>query len=378
MRLQRHHLLTACLATHGIAGVLSQACEPQAIHHAADAATLRSCKTVTGPLYIGAVSEDADTVIDLDGIESITGDFGTPGVTVQTGEDVGKNPRVSIVSSTLREVGGDLFFSDIIRVVNVTVPRLKSVGGKVFFTGEELEYVDITDLESVGEGDFQVLRTGLKELKHGGLRDMGRGADDVAEDFDFGHGIKQPRRGIVVEENPFLASVDSLTGSPVRVGLVQVRLNAALKKITLGAAFAWRVVVVLNNLPEIVLGSEQARDMYLGFVQVQGSSSFTAHSALRNATAGIFKTENNTFTRLDVPFAALHELSVQREDNLTWITIPAEAENYEDFSLMLDSNMNLSSEYTPDKDGGWVKSWHWPKGDMGEVKVWGHVGTAFL
>ncbi|KAK0374280.1 hypothetical protein CLIM01_08342, partial [Colletotrichum limetticola] len=66
----------------------------------------------------------------------------------------------------------------------------------------------------------------------------------------------------------------------------------------------------------------------------------------------------NFFQHLDLPFDHLGNLTIRNERELVWLSVPPQAEQWEDFSLDIgyNPNLNLSTEYRVSEKGEMIRS----------------------
>ncbi|KAH8124760.1 hypothetical protein LI328DRAFT_124850 [Trichoderma asperelloides] len=359
-------LFSLCVAPRAFAAQ----CGSATIYSAADADRLRkSCSTVNGTITLQAsLSEN----ISLDGVQTITGNLTDQDcVMVSVTGPSPANSSITLLSSTLTTIHGDLSLGCIPALANVSLPNLKTVyGGFDIVDFDNLTYLDITNLESVGY--FHTRIPTLRTMLHNELRNV-TGA----------HGSKR-----VYVEQTSLASVDSLFQNPLDIGdsLAGVVLDAwTLKRLThlnFGFSRAGSLSVGgVGNL-SVTLGGTKTTSMKLtNLTFLGGVAELARNSNLANLTIdSVFLNGNNNFTDLLVPVDSMSNLLVGDEETLTRLELPPQAVNYTNFSFTAQScrNLNLSSQFATNADGTTRQTWYWPQKDMNDIYVDGNVAMPFF
>nr|XP_036589510.1 uncharacterized protein CTRU02_00264 [Colletotrichum truncatum]KAF6801515.1 hypothetical protein CTRU02_00264 [Colletotrichum truncatum] len=246
-----------------------------------------------------------------------------------------RSTNVSIFSSTLTTIRGGFQLSESSVFRNISFPRLSTVGG-VFslYLMDNLEYVDVTDLHSVGH--IRIHAPQLSTFKHNELRNIN---GDYFNDDILISACK-------------LESLDSIFNNNIKIRNAVVANVPSLKSVTIGFSAARKLSfdnTKVDGEPfEVIFGGKNTESMQLGDVSISGgAASVKRDPGLQKLTARTFTVESNRLKHLDVPFNELGGLYVSHENNIKWVSVPEQAKQWEDFILVLshNPNLNLSSEY---------------------------------
>ncbi|KAK3314208.1 hypothetical protein B0H66DRAFT_373886 [Apodospora peruviana] len=366
----------------------SQGCGNVTISSSADADAIRkSCKTITGNVAFSESFARSPTDVSLDGVEVIEGNIwhDTHDDLVWCGEPTVAQPTDcpgpwSLSSGTLREVGGNIYTWAFPGLWRVSLPSLQRVG-KAFSLNRMnyLRELDVTALEVVESftlGAEVLEKFSLKELKafsgprNGWVNLYGGGK---VEDFDgLFRANLDPWHGWTGDGPDVGSFMASNTGT---------QINApSIKRLT----FGWRRIPSLRVMTEsdvtFVLGGPNSTEVEIGELHLgYGVRKVERGETVKKLSVGLFELRNAArMETLDLPFDQLGTLEVRESNALTRVVLPAQAEDWKDWSVQITGspNVDMKSEYADEAKT--KKTWYWPKGDIESIWLSGNISTDFF
>ncbi|EQB55584.1 hypothetical protein CGLO_04473 [Colletotrichum gloeosporioides Cg-14] len=370
-------------------GVLAQACSNFTIDSIEKLQAARQCPEIDGDVVVGPYLRE----VNLDGIQRIHGSLVTMEVCAWDRPKGCKDeyPLEIISSSTLTAV-------DEIQIIwnanlrNISLPNLKAVETDFMIHYlENLEYLDITGLETVG--GFTLRVPSLTTLKHNGLRNItgyGRNAT--------GYGSYSNETSLVLATG--LESLDSVFRYPLSVFWVAIEVNSKNKEIHFG--FANTTLLQFEGQPygedtypgagnvTIIFGGHDAENVHVDYLRCRNATNgLKRQESLNRLTVDEINISGNDYLEhLDLPFDQLGELYVSYAPNLRWLSNHPQASEWTDFALDMDAPyhynisrsplLNLSSEYMIDEAGNTVRSWYWPQKNIKKIDLGAIMTDAFL
>jgi hypothetical protein len=313
------------------------------------------CRVIHGHLLVGPFADNStDQHINLDGIEEIEG---TLGEHPSDQRNITAQPYYTLSSSSLEKVGGIDFGSSWSRLVNLTLPKLTSVGGR-FEVGSnalDLTYLDITGLDSAYQ--FYLAAPNITTLRHTRLQNV---------TFMDINSMK-------------IASLNSLSDNQLNLTRASIKGPFPnVKSIVIGFKSADSLSV--NAQANVTLGGSATREMTIGKFDLAGITDLK-----RSEQVQTLKVDSVTIgsdiriDQLEIPFDDLRYLGVEQiwqTHPLKGMTLPPAAVNWTGgFELMIynSPSLNLTSVYGTDKQGNTIKTWYWPRNissiQIGDVTV---------
>ncbi|KAK1535910.1 hypothetical protein CPAR01_09452 [Colletotrichum paranaense] len=358
--------------------VIGQECGSVVITSQADADALRNCPEIFGNVTVitGASAQE----IALEGVKVIHGDLVNvsqcPQVSAQC---IGYNHNItSISSSTITRVNGSILLAYDGWISGLSFPELQSVGENfVLHSLESLKYLDVDRLESVGYMRLMYAPK-LTNLKLSAFRNI-TGITNRDGSID-GRSMELGLGG--------LESLDAFFKEPqLGVDDVSIYNSGKVKRLQIGAAkigtvkFAYSTSGKPNNLT-LVLGGSGITEQTIGSIQTTYSLNGIERLVnLKTLSVGSFSSFGaNFYQHLDLPFDHLGNLTIRNERELVWLSVPPQAEQWEDFSLDIgyNPNLNLSTEYRVSEKGEMIRSWYWPRPNMGKSYLRGNLSKQFF
>lgn len=345
-------------------------CHNVTISSAADAAEVRSdCTIITGTLEF---STDFKETVDLSGVEKIQGDILHSGC---KNDCPALPPLFSISSSTLTTVGGSVELHWFSRLQELRFPNLSVVEGSVFiYSAVQLERLDITKLSRVGRIILRVTPN-LASIQH-----------EILKSFT---GKEGPGR---VDLTGAVESIDSFFNYPIepvplendtRISWVEID-SKSLPNVR-HINFGWSNLDILDikgdNL-SITLGAVNTTTMNISTITLTGNiTKLEPGKALTNLTIGTLSIDETGLTDLNITATQLSRLELLDNEELSTITLPSKAFDWEDFALSLSGSpkLNFSSEYRLKDGGGEERFWFWPRQNIKAISISRiTTGTDFL
>jgi hypothetical protein len=324
--------------------VFAANCSTTWITSVADADVLRrNCRVVMGHIGIGPFVGDSTVHINLDGIEVITG---TLGEYPFSRTDYVTQPFYTLSSSSLKRVDAVEFGHYDTKVVNLTLPSLRSVND-YFEVGQyayDLTYLDITSLDTAPT--IHLSSPNLTTLHHTRLRN-------------------------VTDLSIYPMQIDSLKS------LIDNQLNLRnaiiqgpfpnVNNISIG--FASAKYLNINDNSSVTLGGSSTTEMAIEQLKLSGGVTDLNRSAQVNTLEvdSLELSNSVSITHLEIPFDNLRSLKVlQRFEThpLKSLTLPPQALNWiGGFQLKIESapDLNLTSIYGVDGQGNGMQTWYWPR-----------------
>ncbi|RSL41283.1 hypothetical protein CEP54_015867 [Fusarium duplospermum] len=382
MYLQRIGAIVAFLCFF-LEAVWAAGCVNVTITNQDDADEVRkNCKTIEGYLKFG---DDIDEDINLDGVEFVNGDINHSGDAEwgNATEIGGPYPTTykpfTIDCPTLKTVNGSIYFGAFGGLSEFLLPNLTRV--EKSFEMQRMHYLrklDITKLTHLGA--FIIGANHLTELKHEGLRGFTDGAFSKSIRF-WGARIE---------------SIDSWYKYPLTVigrdpeyddttsyGPVGITADALpkLKSVTIGYANTSKIWVE-SNKTELTLGSSETERMNIGMLQLEGPlTKITRASNVKELNVCQLYFVRSALEEIDLTmFDKIQNLTIESHENLRRIRMPAKAVDWEDMTISIGYNRNLTliSEYR-DPENKKDKFWYWPKGNISRISIAGNpISTAFF
>ncbi|KAF6815204.1 hypothetical protein CSOJ01_03656 [Colletotrichum sojae] len=361
--------------------VLGQSCNGFNITSDESAEAARRCPDINGDVMI---FPDNITDVNLDGVENINGSLSVH-VGCQwwwTDKSYGCSQKTllrSVSSTTLKTINERLSISQNENISSLSFPKLASVGRSFNLDLDNLEYLDITSLETI---EYLRLDTPkLSTMKHENLRNVTAGMYSDLE--------------IMATS---LESVDSLIRSPLDLRRLRIEKSLKLKQITLGISSASEVYIAGNyswysdsgekiedgqsGSAKLVLGGPETKEMRIQSLRIMNSTaSIERASSLVNLEVDFFQLDGNYFMQhLALPFDKLRSAQIRDAPALKWLSNVPQAVDWKQFTIdIADMPMlNLSSEYMIDEKGDLVRSWYWPQSDLRDVQVYANVTNQFF
>lgn len=345
-------------------------CHNVTISNAADAAEVRSdCTIITGTLEF---STDFKETVDLSGVEEIQGDILHSGCKYDC---PALPPLFNISSSTLATVGGSLELSWFPGLQELRFPNLSVVKGSVsIYSAVQLERLDITKLSRVGRIRLNATPN-LAIIQH-----------EILKSFT---GKEGPGR---VDLTGTVKSIDSFFNYPIEqvqlendTSVSWVEINSKLLPNVRHINFGWSnlgdLMINGDNL-SITLGAVNTTSMNIGTITLTGNiTKLEPGKALTNLTIGLLKIGETGLTDLNITATQLSRLELLNNEELSTITLPSKAFDWEGFNLNLGGSpkLNFSSEYRLKDGGGEERFWFWPRQNIEAISISRiTTGTDFL
>ncbi|KAH6996034.1 hypothetical protein BKA56DRAFT_609310 [Ilyonectria sp. MPI-CAGE-AT-0026] len=347
----------------GVAQAVS--CHNVTISNAADAAEVRNdCTIITGTLEF---STDFKETVDLSGIEEIQGDLIHTGC---TSDCPALPPLFNISSSTLATVGGNLQLGWFHGLQELRFPNLSVVEGEVsIYSAVQLERLDITKLSRVGTIMIRATPN-LASIQH-----------EILKSFT---GKERPG---TVHLTGAVESIDSFFSYPIEPVALENDTRFSWLEIDSKSLpnvrhinFGWSNLDYLNvdgdNL-SITLGAANTTMMNMGTINLTGNiTKLETGKALTNLTIGILRIDETGLKDLDITATQLSRLELFDNEELSTVTLPSKALDWEKFSLSLSGcpKLNFSSEYRLKDGGGEERFWFWPRQNIEVISIY-HITT---
>ena len=349
--------------------------ENATIANAREADDLRKrCNVLEGDLTLEyGISES----INLDSLEEVEGSILHEGCSLFGTQVAYENgwcevpPAFEIRSTTLKQVGGSIWFSRFPGLDKVTFPNLDTVNGSISLNGvNNLTYLDLTNLKRIRSFTLHAER--LETFKLDGLESFTEGKGMISSRVHLGDiGMVESVDGLF--ENPLdPMSQGRWTGEDGQS--FYGRRMSHVRSLT----FGWRRINALKLTGEnltVTLGGPSTESMEIENLEVRdGVAELRRNPQLRNLTIGAFELGfNNSITDLELPFDQLSSIAIYGTESLRSITLPPEAENWnwngQNQGLTITNTPNL--ELSPD-------TWHWPKSDISRVLIIANISNEFL
>lgn len=342
----------------------------------------KNCKDIQGYLTF---DDYLDESINLDGIEFINGDIRYTGDSEwgNATEIGGPYPTtlkpITIECSTLKTVNGSIYFWAFEGLSEFLLPKLTRV--EESFTLQRMHYLrklDITKLTHLGS--FNIEANHLTELKHEGLKGFTDGAFSRSIRFwgirvsSVDSWFKYPLTAIARD-----SEYDDLTSwAPVHIDANRI---PKIKSVTIGYANTSKIWVEGNDT-ELTLGSSETETMNIGFLQLQGDlTKITRAPNVKEINVGQLYFRGSSLKEIDLTiFDKITNLTIYDHGNLQRIRMPAKAVDWEDMTISIEMNQNLTliSEYR-DPENKTDQFWYWPKGNISRISIMGNpLSTGFL
>ncbi|RTE85278.1 hypothetical protein BHE90_000012 [Fusarium euwallaceae] len=342
----------------------------------------KNCKTIEGYLTFG---DELEEDINLDGVEFINGDITYTGDSEwgNATEIGGPYPTTykpfTIECPTLKKVNGYIYFMAFGGLSEFLLPKLTRV--EEGFTMQRMHYLkklDITKLTHLGA--FHIEANHLTELKHEGLRGFTDGAFSKSLRFwgvrieSFDSWYKYPLT--VIGRDPEYD--DSSSYGPVHMTANSL---PKLKSVTIGYANTSKIWVD-SNKTELTLGSSETEKMNIGMLQLEGPlTKITRASNVKELNVRRLHFVGSALEEIDLTmFDKIQNLTIDRHPNLQRIRMPAKAVDWEDMTIDIGYNRNLTliSEYR-DPENKKDRFWYWPKGNISRISITGNpLSTGFF
>ncbi|RSM12619.1 hypothetical protein CEP52_002307 [Fusarium oligoseptatum] len=327
----------------------------------------KNCKTIEGYLTFG---DELEEDINLDGVEFINGDITYTGDSEwgNATEIGGPYPTTykpfTIECPTLKKVNGYIYFMAFGGLSEFLLPKLTRV--EEGFTMQRMHYLkklDITKLTHLGA--FTIEANHLTELKHEGLRGFTDGAFSKSLRFwgvrieSFDSWYKYPLT--VIGRDPEYD--DSSSYGPVHMTANSL---PKLKSVTIGYANTSKIWKKMN----------------IGMLQLEGPlTKITRASNVKELNVRRLHFVGSALEEIDLTmFDKIQNLTIDRHPNLQRIRMPAKAVDWEDMTIDIGYNRNLTliSEYR-DPENKKDRFWYWPKGNISRISITGNpLSTGFF
>ncbi|WAO95866.1 Hypothetical protein NCS54_01351200 [Fusarium falciforme] len=341
----------------------------------------KNCKDIQGYLTF---DDYLDESINLDGIEFINGDFRYTGESEWGNETEIGGPYpttlkpITIECSTLKTVNGSIYFWAFEGLSEFLLPKLTRV--EESFTLQRMHYLrklDITKLAHLGA--FTIEANHLTELKHEGLKGFTDGAFSRSIRFwgirvsSVDSWFKYPLTAIARD-----SEYDLTSWAPVHIDANRI---PKIKSVTIGYANTSKIWVEGNDT-ELTLGSSETETMNIGFLQLQGDlTKITRAPNVKEINVGQLYFRGSSLKEIDLTmFDKITNLTIYDHGNLQRIRMPAKAVDWEDMTISIEMNQNLTliSEYR-DPENKTDQFWYWPKGNISRISIMGNpLSTGFF
>jgi len=340
----------------------------------------RECKVLVGNLDI--ISRNDTDDLNFDGLEEVKGSIWVQSIcfaddkNAKEKKDCPSWEPVKIESSTLRRVGGHFVVRSFVPgkagFWNITVPRLRTIGEDLLLNDEQLEYLDVTDLEEIGDVDLDV--PNLNTLRHEQLRSVTGGQAPAPG----------PIAGNFVVRRIAVDNLDSFLKPNISLPNVQIQLESGMPRVTIGYAELGSLVLGAPetnvSFDEVVFGDGNTQALHIqNFTSYSEVKKLVREPQLRDFSAGMFKMDRGSLHHWELPFDTLRELRLLDIKCPETITLPPRAATWSNFTLQIKRGpMKLASEYA-DKDGQRTKTWYWPEQPIDTIDLQDvSIDNAFL
>jgi hypothetical protein len=336
-------------------------CGDRKVLNQKDASELtRDCKVLVGNLDI--ISRNDTGSLNLDGLEEVKGSVWVQSICYADSEKDNKDcpswEPTTIESSTLQRIGGHFvvrsFRPGKSGFRNITLPRLKSVGEQMLLNDEQLEYLDVTALQEIGNVDLTV--PNLNTLRHEKLGSITGGKAPPSG----------PIAGNLIIRKIKVGNLDSFLKQSLSLPNVEVRIEPGMPRLTLGYKELGSLVLGASDtnstFDDVVFGDGSTESLYIqNFTSYAEVKKFTRDPQLRDFSVGMFKMDRAALHEWELPFDTLSELRLLDIRCPETITLPPRAANWSNFTLQIKRGpMRLASEYA-NHDGNRTKTWYWPE-----------------
>lgn len=342
-----------------------------------------NCSVVEGDVVVHG---DLSGELNLDGLEAVRGSLRFQRFEFGLGEGLGVGLGYNLSSSTLKVINGSLDIYSSSDIQSIILPALNFVNRSVFVTGKNLTYLDLTNLEYVGNILFSTPL--LKTLKMDGLKDF-TGYLNFTQSRIFTFSSV----GEVESLDPFFKyPIEPLTLDGSRSGVYDIELDyestPRVKEITFGWNWMHGIIIKDKDL-SITFGGPETSSMEIDSLQARGGSiNITRSTGLDSLKVGELILQGASsldeprprtrpdMSPLELPFDELTMLHIFGVGELRSIELPPEAENWKNVSLEINdcSNLNMTSEQNAQGE----TAWYWPRHDMDLLSIYGNMTDEFL